>query len=1441
MLNKIIHFSIHNKIVIGIMTLALIIWGVWSATKIPVDALPDITNNQVQVITTAPTLAAQEVEQLITYPIERALSNIQGLVEMRSFSRFGLSVITVVFDESVNVYFARQLITEKLKDAEQQIPAGVGTVKLAPVTTGLGEIYQYVIHPKKGSEQKYTAMDLRTMQDWIVSRQLSGIQGVAEVTGFGGISKQYEVAVNPVRLKAMNVTIPEIFTALQKNNENTGGAYIDKKPNAYFIRGVGLVKNFTDIENIVIKKATTGIPVLIKDVATVQFGSPPRYGAMTYNGEKEVVGGLVLMMKGANSASVVKLVKERMKMVKSSLPADVEIEPFIDRTNLINRAINTVKTNLIEGALIVIFVLILFLGNFRAGLIVASAIPLSLLFALGLMNLFGVSANLMSLGAIDFGLIVDGAVIIVEATLHFLAAKKLTAKLSQGEMDTAVAESAKRMMSSAAFGQIIILIVYLPILSLQGVEGKMFRPMAETVAFAILGALILSLTYIPMVSALFLSKNPSHKRTFSDNMMDLFQRLYAPVIRGAIRLKYVVISIAVGLLLLTLILFSRLGGEFIPTLEEGDYAIEFVLPQGSSITQTTETVMMAERMLRKFPEVKMVVGKTGAADVATDPMPPEATDLMVIMKDKKEWTTTKDFYAMADMMRDTLANIPGVIAEPSQPIQMRFNELMTGIRQDVAIKIFGENLDTLSFYANRVANVIKSIDGIMQPQVERIDGLPQITIQYDRSRLASYGLNIEDINHVISTAFAGEVAGAVYENERKFDLVLRLDSSNRTSLNDVSDLYVPMADGNQIPLSQVATVSFQTGPAQISREAGKRRVYVSFNVSGRDVESVVKEAQQKLETSVKLPTGYYYTYGGTFENLQQASKRLKIVVPLALLLIFFLLYFTFRSFKEAALIFTAIPMSAIGGVFALVLLGMPFSISAGVGFIALFGVAVLNGIVLISTFNQLEKEGITDVIQRVIEGTKIRLRPVLMTATVASLGFLPMALSSGAGAEVQKPLATVVIGGLITATILTLVVLPLLYIIFSKKKKVNPSVPKVAVMLLVAVGFSFFGGSANAQTRISFNAIYDTALLNNLQLRSSDLQISRSRALSGSWREIPKTGVFVENEDINPQDRKGILKIGVSQSIDWPGLYKARKALLEQQVTSVELAKQVRALEIKRDVQSVYYTLWYLQSRQTLWQRLDSIYSSLAQAAFLRVRTGESAGLDSIAASAKAKEVSVQVQQLLREIQSQQELLKKYVGTSLYYLPEAIILQKVAVSFVDTSTTNHPQLRYQQQNVSIASSEINVQKQTRKPSLDGRVFSQRLYGISNPYSGFSVSVGLSIFGGSAYRNRLKAAEIERSYQQSIYEYEKLSLNTAYTQAWQQLQKDEELLQYYESTGLSQAAAIMKAANIAYRAGEIGFAELSQFLTQAIDIQRNYLEVLNQYNQSAIQLNYYLNK
>jgi cobalt-zinc-cadmium resistance protein CzcA len=1494
MLDAILRYSIRNKLVIGFFTLALIVWGIWSTTQIAVDALPDITNNQVQVITKAPTLAAQEVEQFITYPVERSLSNLPDITEMRSMSRFGLSVITIVFKESVDVYFARQLIAEKLNEVQEQIPRGTGRPEMAPVTTGLGEIYQYILHPKKGSEKKYTAMDLRTMQDWIVTRQLYGIAGVAEVTAFGGVSKQYEVALDPDKLKAMEVTIPEVFNALEKNNQNTGGAYIDKKPNAYFIRGVGLMSGIPDVENTIIKRQPNGVPVLIKNVARIQLGSPPRYGAMTYNGEKEVVGGIVLMTKGANSAEVVALVKERMKLVQKSLPADVIIEPFLDRTNLINRAISTVERNLTEGALIVIFVLVLFLGNWRAGLIVASAIPLSLLFALSLMNLFGVSANLMSLGAIDFGLIIDGAVIIVEATMHHLALRKTTGRFSQQEMDDEVFLSASRIRSSAAFGEIIILVVYIPILTLTGTEGKMFRPMAQTVAFAILGALILSLTYIPMMSALFLSKNAAPKKTFSNRMVGFLQRRYEPLLKAAIRFKYQVLTVAVLLLVMSGFIFSQMGAEFIPQLEEGDYAIEFVLPQGTSLSQSTETIMQAERMLRIYPEVKMVVGKTGSADVATDPMPPEASDLIVILKDKSEWPGGKGFYELADEMRSTLAEIPGIIAEPSQPIQMRFNELMTGVKQDVAVKIFGENLDTLKLLAGKVAQAIKPIEGLSQPQVERVTGLPQITVRYDRARMANYGLNIEEVNQVISTAFAGNTAGAIYENERRFDLVVRLDTAHRSNIENVTELFIPTPDGTQVPLSQVAIVGYENGPAQISRENARRRIVVGFNVTDRDVESVVKEVQLKLNSKVPLPTGYYYTYGGTFENLRQASQRLMIAVPAALLLIFMLLYITFKSVKQALLIFSAIPMSAIGGILALMLRGMPFSISAGVGFIALFGVAVLNGIVLIATFNQLAKDGVDDILERVYRGTKDRLRPVLMTATVASLGFLPMAVSASAGAEVQKPLATVVIGGLITATLLTLLVLPLLYLIFTKDTASGPAGfsaieksadtgepavmanpagaenPAVAVkpagtestevlikpaaidkaagnvnpafLILLLTGFSFsgFAQTTPASKRLALHEAYAIGVQNNLQVRSSEIRISQQKELEKTSFTLPKTGLFVENEDLNPRDRKGILKVGVSQSMDWPGLYRARKGLLEEKTRAAEYTRQADISELKKDIAGAYYRLWYHQSKERLWQRLDSIYGRLATAAVLRVKTGENAGLDSIAAQAKAKETQVQLRLILKDIRSQQEEMKRLLNTELTILADSSALQKV-VREHSQFENNHPLLKIQRQNVTIAGAEAKVSGQSQMPSIEGRFFSQRLYGISPPFSGFSVAVGIPLFGRGQYKHNYRAAQLEQSYQQSLLMDQQLVLSTSYRQELEKLEKSSDLLDYYTGTGLKQADAIIKAANLAYTSGEISFAELSQYLAQAIDIQRNYLDVLNDFNQSAIQLNYYTSK
>jgi cobalt-zinc-cadmium resistance protein CzcA len=1451
MLDKIIAFSIKNKFIIALMTLALIVWGVWSATKLPIDAVPDITNNQVQIITVCPTLAGQEVEQLVTYPIEQSIANLPDLEELRSISRFGLSVITVVFDDKVDIYFARQLINERLKEAESKIPKGVGTPELAPVSTGLGEVYQYIIHPKKGSESKYTAMDLRTMQDWIVARQLYGTAGIAEVNSFGGQMKQYEVAVNPDRLIAMGITIPEIFVALEKNNENTGGAYIDKKPNAYFIRGVGLIGSFNDIKNIVVKTNPNGIPILIKDVAEVHLGSAVRYGAMTYNGEVDAVGGVVMMLKGANSADVVSRIKDKMSTIQKSLPKDVVIEPYLDRTDLVNRAISTVEKNLIEGALIVIFVLVLFLGNLRAGLIVASAIPLSMLFALGLMNVFGVSANLMSLGAIDFGLIVDGAVIIVEATLHHLGMRKAIGKLSQSEMDNEVFVSASKIRSSAAFGEIIILIVYIPILTLVGIEGKMFSPMAQTVSFAIFGALILSLTYIPMMCAAFLSKNVSHKQTLSDRMMNFFQRIYAPLLEKAIRFKKVIVGVTVAVFVVSVFLFSRMGGEFIPTLQEGDFAFHCILPQGTSLSQSLETSMQASRLIKEFDEVKMVVGKTGAAEVPTDPMPPEATDMMIILKPQSEWKRDVSYDELAEEFEERLNTIPGVFFEKNQPIQMRFNELMTGIRQDVAVKIFGENMDTLLNYANKVNSVVQSVDGATEPSVERVAGLPQIVIKYNRSQIANYGLNIEDINHIVSTSFAGGSAGVVYENERKFDLVVRLDSTHRNNIDDVSHLYIPTTNGTQIPLSQVAEIKMELGPAQISREDGKRRIVVGFNIKGRDVESVVTDIQKELSEKVKLPEGYYYTYGGTFENLQAASKRLMIALPVALALIFMLLYFTFSSVKQAALIYTAIPMSAIGGVFALLIRDMPFSISAGIGFIALFGVAVLNGIVLIGTFNQLEKDGMTDIIQRIKEGTKIRLRPVLMTATVASLGFLPMALSHGAGAEVQKPLATVVIGGLLTATFLTLFVLPLLYVLFSSKRKINISTASILVFALL----SFNAANAQSPTTksISVDDAITTALKNNLELQSQQFNVQSSTILKRSVFELPKTNVnfqFGQYNSIN-QDKA----FQVSQSIPFPTYYTAKSGLYKAELQSSELQQQATANEIKAQVQYWFYQLQYLQTTKKQLQSLDSLYNDFVSAATLRYKTGETNLLEKTTAETKRGQFSLLLKQNETDFTTAYNSLKTLMNTSEdFAINNSENFQPLAISnSLDTTLiTNNPSLKLLYQQAVIAEQNKKVETASTLPDFNVGYFNQSLIGVqsingadvnfdgSKRFQGFNVGISIPItFFSNA--SKIKSLDYKQQALQKEADNGKLILQTQLQNAFQQYSQNLSQYNYYKSTALPNAEIIISTAKVGFKSGDIGYIEYLQALQTATDVQLNYLQSINLINQSIVNINFLINK
>ena len=1041
MLNSIIGFSIKNKLIIALFTIGLIVYGLYQTTQLPIDAVPDITNNQVQIITVAPSFGATDIERLITFPIEQATSNISGMTEIRSFSRFGLSLVTIVFNDETDVYWARQQVAERLQNIQSIIPTSIGIPELGPISTGLGEIYQYVVKPKPGYESKFDAIALRTIQDWSVRRQLLGVKGVADVSSFGGKLKQYEVSVNPQKLQAVNLTIHDVFTALEQNNQNTGGAYIEKGPTVLFIRSEGLIGTIEDIANIPIKHTDQGIPILIRDIADISIGHAIRYGAMCYNDQGEVSGAVVMMLKGGNSSEVIKNIKDRIAHIQTTLPEGVIIEPFLDRTKMVNNAIGTVTKNLIEGALIVIFILVLFLGNLRAGLLVASVIPLAMLFAIIMMNIFGVSGNLMSLGALDFGLIVDGAVIIVEAVMHQLShSKKFSAiqNITQKEMDDQVGFSAGKMMNSAVFGQIIILIVYLPIFSLQGIEGKMFKPMAQTVAFALIGAFILSLTYIPMMSSIIISKKILHQPNLSERLLFKLERFYQFYLSKALKIPRILVSAVIVLFFISLVVLGLLGGEFIPALEEGDFAVETRVLTGSSLQTSIDITQKAAHIIKnRFPEVEKVVTKIGTGDIPSDPMPLEAADLMIILKDKDQWTSASTFPELAEKMNAAMQEIPGIQTSFQFPVQMRFNELMTGARQDIVLKIFGENLDTLAYYAAKIGSIVGAIQGAQDIFIEPVNGMPQVVIEYNRPILAQYNISIEEINRVVHTAFAGKAAGLVFEGEKRFDLVIRLQSEKRHSVEDIQQLLIPLQNGNHIPLYQLATVKEIDGPNQIQREDTKRRIIVGFNVRGRDVQSIVQDVQAKVTNTIDFPSGYYITYGGSFENLNEAKKRLFIAVPVALFLILLLLYIAFNSIKLSILIYSAIPLSAIGGILFLALRGLPFSISAGIGFIALFGVAVLNGIVLIAEFNRLKSSGMKNLYRIVIMGTKVRLRPVLMTALVASLGFLPMALSNGSGAEVQRPLATVVIGGLLIATFLTLFILPILYILFEQKNSLQ--------------------------------------------------------------------------------------------------------------------------------------------------------------------------------------------------------------------------------------------------------------------------------------------------------------------------------------------------------------------------------------------------------------------
>ncbi len=1438
MFDKIIAYSVKNKFVIGLLMAALALWGIYSLTRLPVDAVPDITNNQVQIITISPTLATQEVEQFITTPVELALQNLQKVEEIRSISRFGLSVVTVVFEESYDLYLARQLVGERIREAQDNIPEDLGTPELAPISTGLGEIYQYVVRPEKGYEDEYDAMELRTIQDWIVKRQLSGVEGVAEINSMGGYLKQYEVAVDPSLLKSMHISIVEIYEALTNSNENTGGAYIEKNSNAYYIRSEGVVKSLDDIRDIVVRDRG-GIPVLIRDVAKVRFGKAPRYGALVRDGE-EVVGGKVMMFKGANSAEVTERVKERVRKIQKSLPEGVIIEPYLVRDKLVKTAIGTVEKNLIEGGLIVVFILVLLLGNWRAGLIVASVIPFSMLFAVSMMNMLGISANLMSLGAIDFGLIVDGAVIIVESVVHRLQIKYAGQRLTPDQMDMEVIESSQKIRSSAAFGEIIILMVYIPILALVGIEGKMFRPMAQTVMLAITGALILSLTYVPMMSALFLKKRVTNKKTIADRIIAFFQRGYAPLLEASLRHKRWFVGTTVVLFLFSAFTFSKMGGEFIPTLEEGDLAMQHILPPGSSLSQSVKTAaLIQDKLLHTFPEIEDVVANIGSAEIPTDPMPVEIADYVLVMKPKKEWTSAHSRHEMFEKIEEALEDIPGVGYEFSQPIQMRFNELMTGTKADIAIKLYGEDLDLLYSKAKEAEKVLKGIDGIGTVNVEQTVGMPQIIISYDYNKMAQYGLHIREVNQVVRTAFAGEKAGMVYEGDKRFDLVIRMDAAHRAGQEDVEHLFVPLADGTQIPLRQVAKVQLIDAPMQISRENTHRRIVIGVNVGDVDVETLVERVERTLDQRIQLPPGYYFTYGGQFENLKAANARLMVAVPLALALIFILLYFTFGSFMQALLIFSAIPLSAIGGIWALELRGMPFSISAGIGFIALFGVAVLNGIVLIGYFNQLIKEGMTDILQRIRKGTKVRLRPVIMTAAVASLGFLPMALSTSGGAEVQRPLATVVIGGLISATFLTLVILPVFYYWLERwmeeRRKRQSSTHRTALLiLLMVVG----GVSIKAQKAVSLEEAIERALAHHPAIAAARLDVERSRSLERMQYAPGNTRIEYQAEGL-PDKTFGeqLHQIGISQFFPAPAMVESTNRLQEALTKDRRYTGQITANMLKRQVRIQYNRASYYRALKALYSGWVETYDNYLRIANARVIAGDASRMEALALESKVQDYTLLLKQAEANATTSREALQLLIGST----GEVIVadsLQQV-VFHPDSGRLNNVLLERYRQKTAIESARVEVLKSRLKPGFELGYKVQK-FSEAGLLNGVQAGISMPLFNRTA-KKKIKAQELQVEVSKLEYQSKELAWHKEVLTTLNRINLLDAGVHFYSEQLQKLNPEMIRIARINYEAGELSYLELLNTLQVMSSNHLKYLQQIKSYNDAVASYQYLTNQ
>ncbi|MDD7885422.1 CusA/CzcA family heavy metal efflux RND transporter [Flavivirga sp. 57AJ16] len=1445
MINKLIKFSIHNKFVIGLFTLALIIGGIYSVKQVPVDAVPDITNNQVQIITQAPNLGTEDIEQFITYPVEIAVANLPQVTEIRSISRFGLSVVTVVFSDDLDTYLPRQLVSEKLNEIKANIPEGFGDPFMGPISTGLGEIYQYTLEVAPGFKDQYDAIELRTIQDWIIRRQMAMVPGVVEVNAFGGRVKQYEVTIDPNELNAIGLTISDVYSALENNNQNTGGAYIEKNHQANFIRGEGLARTLDDIKNMVVTNRE-GIPITVKDIGTVQFGKATRYGALTKNGEGEAVGGMILMLKGASTNAVIKSVTSRMADIQKSLPEGVTIKPFLDRSNLIENTTSTVKNNLIEGALIVIFILVFFLGNWRGGLIVASTIPLSLLFAFILMNVFDVWANLMSLGAIDFGIIVDGAVIIVESTVFLIYQRiKKTGAMTAKDRDDMAYSASSKMMNTAFFGQFIILIVFLPILALEGVEGKMFIPMALTFSFAMIGAMVLCLTYVPMMTAVFLKVPKTEKRYWGDRLVHGLEDKYENLLVKALGKGKMVMVSSVVLLALAVFAFTRMGGEFMPQLDEGDLAFHAILKPGSSLTETIETTTKIEKIIKQhFPEVIDVISRIGVAEVPTDPMPMDIADVFVILKPQNEWTGHMTKEALIDKIKAMIEQVPGVNYEFTQPIEMRFNELITGVREDIAVKLYGDDLDMLAKKAEEIGKIVATVDGVADMKVEATSGQPQITIRYNRSKIAQYGLQINELNKLIETAFAGGVAGTIFEGEKRFDLVVRLKEELRQDLNNVKNLFVTLPSGAQIPLKEVASISYKPGPMQISRDNTNRRTYVGINVRGRDIKSLVEEIQQKIEDEVSLPAGYYVRYGGAFENLERATSKLKMVVPMALGLIFVLIFMALKSFKQTMMIYMAIPLAAIGGVFSLMLRGMPFSISAGVGFIVLFGVAVLNGLVLISGFNELKETGVMDLDERIRVGTRRRIRPILLTALTDMLGFLPMALSTSSGAEVQQPLATVVIGGLLTSTLLTLFVIPVLYKWIARKNdeqgfsKSRTFGNKKAIIASFILIFSF--GMAQAQqSTISMEEAVTMASKNYPSLKAALLSVEKEKALKTTAWDFGETTIFTSGEDIGNNNPATYTTLGIGQSdiavFGMPSKNKLANAYIKLAKTNVELS----TLSLKQKVQTAWAKAYTTKKIVESYKEILAMFSGLNKAIDLRFETEAISKLEYSATKNQGKWIALKKEQALVSYKTALQELNQWLFTDTWYEVPSTSFDAMDSTLLinETSLKDHALFKLWENQLDVAKAQQKVANAQFLPKLSAQYGFQKIAGQSG-FNSFQMGIKMPLVFNKAkgtskaskinkaiieQENRVKQAQFESTFYAMLSKYEQLEAS------WQ----------YYKNEALPLAIEQRHGASLSYKEGALDYIGFLQNMKAAIQLEINTWKILQDYLESKIQLEYFL--